>query len=677
MNTGCQFKHLDADGNELPKISKLSLKSTASSNGTVPSTINGGLQPSLLPRPPSSTGSSTPTSSSSSANPGDSAKKRYNFSKVSSFVPSNSGQSPVMSSANLVASTTQPNSTAKNVSAAPFTPTGEFEQQSGYMDSPVLNSPYLSMSADPQTHHGLFVPQQAQTQPQQAPQPNLSEIHNSFALSLQPQHPNSAPPGTHTGPPTGPPQGEFFFHPHSNPAQMQNPFTVLNYHLYSPAPPPNNSVRLHGNAENAETMFIPSKLREKLNRKNEATLKSFPGGWQNLIVSNYFDLVPLDTITQQPAQIDKETDPYCGFKSTLFKCISNNDGRYYALRRLENIGNEIAEKNFSAVIPWKNMKHQANITRLIDAFTTRAFNDHSLVLIYEFYPNSKTLDEYHRNPKTGVAFPITEALLWTYLVQLSSGLSVAHEANLAVRSISLKKVILTSDNRVRFSDCVISDILNYDNEETPEKMKALQIKDLEKLGRLILSLAKYKDGIISPCTETTLESDLRYIDSSTTLKEDFKNALKYLLIPSQDKSVFEFHKSISSRLIKELNNIQSSADFYESQLTREVENARLVRLLTKLNFVIHRQNPNNSFQPWTPTGDKYALTLFHSYVFHQVDAHGKPVLDLSHVLRCLNKLDVGVEEKILLVSEDEQSCLILTYREIKQMIERGYRELCS
>jgi Pan3 Pseudokinase domain len=41
---------------------------------------------------------------------------------------------------------------------------------------------------------------------------------------------------------------------------------------------------------------------------------------------------------------------------------------------------------------------------------------------------------------------------------------------------------------------------------------------------------------------------------------------------------------------------------------------------------------------WSETGDRYIVKLFRDYVFHQVDEMGNPLLDLSHVLTCLNKV---------------------------------------
>lgn len=37
------------------------------------------------------------------------------------------------------------------------------------------------------------------------------------------------------------------------------------------------------------------------------------------------------------------------------------------------------------------------------------------------------------------------------------------------------------------------------------------------------------------------------------------------------------------------------------------------------------------------------------------------------------QLDAGVEERIMLVSRDEQSCLVVSYREIKSCVESAFR----
>ena len=55
-----------------------------------------------------------------------------------------------------------------------------------------------------------------------------------------------------------------------------------------------------------------------------------------------------------------------------------------------------------------------------------------------------------------------------------------------------------------------------------------------------------------------------------------------------------------------------------------------------------------------------------------MDAQGRPVLDLGHVLACLNKLDAGTEERVMLVSRDEQSVLVVSYRDVRRCVEAAF-----
>lgn len=67
---------------------------------------------------------------------------------------------------------------------------------------------------------------------------------------------------------------------------------------------------------------------------------------------------------------------------------------------------------------------------------------------------------------------------------------------------------------------------------------------------------------------------------------------------------------------------------------------------------------------WSETGDRYVIKLFRDHVFHAVDETGRPLVDLSHILSNLNKLDAGSEERVMLTSRDAQSCLVVSYREV-------------
>ena len=106
----------------------------------------------------------------------------------------------------------------------------------------------------------------------------------------------------------------------------------------------------------------------------------------------------------------------------------------------------------------------------------------------------------------------------------------------------------------------------------------------------------------------------------------------------------------------------------------ELENGRLVRLLCKFGFIDERPEFARDLR-WSETGDRYVIKLFRDMVFHSVDEHGRAVVDLSHVLVQLNKLDAGVGEKLMLTSRDEQSCLVVTYTDVKRCVEVAFDEL--
>lgn len=143
---------------------------------------------------------------------------------------------------------------------------------------------------------------------------------------------------------------------------------------------------------------------------------------------------------------------------------------------------------------------------------------------------------------------------------------------------------------------------------------------------------------------------------------------------TNSKDIDSFLIRISSQVVSALDSSLHAEDTLMSSLSSELENARLVRLLAKLGFINERHEFEHSAQ-WSETGERYYLKLFRDYVFHQVDAAGNPVIDLAHVLSCLNKLDAGSEEKISLVSRDEQNCLVVSYRELKRGVELAFQEL--
>lgn len=152
------------------------------------------------------------------------------------------------------------------------------------------------------------------------------------------------------------------------------------------------------------------------------------------------------------------------------------------------------------------------------------------------------------------------------------------------------------------------------------------------------------------------------------------------------KDIDTFLAGIADQLASVFDSELHAQDTLTNTLGRELESSRIVRLLVKLNMVNERPeldasqslagaNTTNPSSVWAETGERYYLKLFRDYVFHQVDANGHPVTDLAHVLECLNKLDAGTDEKVALISRDEQNVLIVSYREVKRGLESAFQDL--
>ncbi|KAK1921730.1 poly(A)-specific ribonuclease [Papiliotrema laurentii] len=444
----------------------------------------------------------------------------------------------------------------------------------------------------------------------------------------------------------------------------------LDYHLYT-APLPhitNPSLSSHP----LHSFFIPDDLRRTLTSRHEATYAtpSAPTGLPNEL-GVYHNLVPLGA---PPGQGPGQGSRVWGHPAPIYKATSSVDGNVYALRRIEGY-KLVNEQAFGALDTWRRMRHP-NIVGLREAFTTKAFNDNSLIVVYDYHPDSTTVWDEHVNQnadpsaigpngKRRQGMPIPERQLWSYITQVANALKAIHTSGLAARALDPSKILITGKNRVRINGCGILDVLAHDA-STP--VSVYQQEDLVSLGKLILIMAcEFFQVGLHPAGP--LDHIARHYSP------DVKNLVLFCLSkPNPGKNVDEVIKMIGPRILNELDAMQNYVDVLESDLGSELENGRIARLLIKLGFINERAE--FELDPrWSDTGDRYILKLFRDYVFHSISVDGSPILDLSHVLTCLNKLDTGLDERIMLVSRDDQSCLVVSYREIKNCIEAAYSEL--
>ncbi|CCK71428.1 PAN-complex poly(A)-binding subunit PAN3 KNAG_0H00120 [Huiozyma naganishii CBS 8797] len=436
------------------------------------------------------------------------------------------------------------------------------------------------------------------------------------------------------------------------------PHSILQYHLYAPEAPPQLKLPLKPNERKPEDLFIPNDLREDLVKRNLASLQIFPaGGSLPVIVQDYFGLVPLDFHEKKG-----ETDRYSGHVNSLFKVFSNVDGKLYVLRRIHDISISDPSTITKTFQNWSKLQ-SSNVVQLRDLFTTTKFGDTSLCLVYDYYPNAVSLYETHfiRFP----FLPITQDYLWSYLVQLISAMKSAHEVGLVLnKCLNWEKVIVTGNpGMIKVSGVGASDVANHENHED---MHTERNKDFEQLGNLLIRL--------SSCINNGTEGNLQTIDS-LPVDDKFKKVLTYLKdTANQNKNISDLSSLFIDKIFTVFDSMKTYAEYTEKILARELENARLFRLMCKMNCIFGRTESRIDIN-WSESGEKFPIILFYDFVFHQMDESGKAIVDLTHILRCLNKLDAGAQEKIMLATSDNMNCIIISYKELKDLIDSTFRSM--
>lgn len=401
----------------------------------------------------------------------------------------------------------------------------------------------------------------------------------------------------------------------------------------------------HGNS-----LFMSDRLRQELIGKSavlqarmladDPRAEELPRTLRN---QSYTNVWPL------PAESDAGDSSPPNF---LYKVTSTVDGYCYLIKRFSScpVPEKYAQK---ALMPWLELldadsardgqlRAHGSIVGLRDVFSTGDFGDNSLCFVYDFHPGAITLKSKYFG-SMGPS-PVYEDTLWGYICQLLTGMTAIHSAGLAIRDLSARRVLLTGRNRVRLSCCGLIDALQGPN----KSIQQLQAQDVHDLGLLILSL-----GCGSPLAAQNLAQSLDYL--STQFTQDLVGFVGFLLSgpksPGVYTTVFEASQLITHRLLNHVGHAHTHMDFLDTQLARECQNGRLLRLLVKLGFVNERPGLDE-------TGDRYLLKLFRDFVFHQVKDDGSPDLDFGHVVGILNKLDVGSEEKAVLSSRDHETLLV-------------------
>ena len=319
---------------------------------------------------------------------------------------------------------------------------------------------------------------------------------------------------------------------------------------------------------------------------------------------------------------------------------------------------------------WKHLNN-ASVVRVHDAFTNRSFGDSSLIFVTDFHPLAKTLAEQHLNSNRVVksrsaSDQLSDVVMWSYITQIASALKAIHSNGLAAGVLDPTKILLTDKNRIRLNGCAIMDVVQH---ETPTSLAQLQRQDLVNFGLVMLALGAH-------VTDAAQDFARAMDQFKRFYKPELQSAVVWLYsaLQNPEKTIDQFLVHISSHMVSSFNAALHVDDNLSCEFSREVENGRLFRLLAKLNFITERPGFEHDRQ-WSENGERYFLRLYREYIFHQVDAQNNPSVDLGHVLTSLNKLDAGTDERITLVSGDEQSCFIVSYKELKKGVDTAFQEI--
>ncbi|GBG31582.1 PAB-dependent polyA-specific ribonuclease subunit PAN3 [Hondaea fermentalgiana] len=398
-------------------------------------------------------------------------------------------------------------------------------------------------------------------------------------------------------------------------------------------------------------------LRSYFAHSLKLTMKRLPlSDARNKEVPKWFNLVnPLD----DPGKT-RGAAGSCGYPTSVFKVVNRRDGHVYALRRIDNMRNVQALEQCCelAVGLWKRVRH-ANVVPLRQAFV----HQRAVFLVHDYWPGAQTLHDYVNARSMSNALP--ENILWSLAVQLLSALRATHEQKVSFRGgISPHTVLLTGRNRVRVACSGLMHVVEGPFSDTEEKHV---LEDVQAVSKLMLMLACMSTQVKDSWQDAVDFVSSRYSKEFTTM----------VALPLHKScTVYDMLGLCSRGLLSELDEMYSHSDALEEQLCKQLETSRLNRLLFKINLVTERPEYGKSESAsWAETGDRYIIKLFRDYVFHQTTDDGKPWLDIGHIVTCLQKLDVGSMEKILLNSRDGRSILMVTYADVRKCIDEAFVEL--
>eukprot|EP01006_Ploeotia_vitrea_P013580 TRINITY_DN35462_c0_g1_i1.p1 TRINITY_DN35462_c0_g1~~TRINITY_DN35462_c0_g1_i1.p1 ORF type:complete len:537 (+),score=26.64 TRINITY_DN35462_c0_g1_i1:122-1732(+) len=471
------------------------------------------------------------------------------------------------------------------------------------------------------------------------------------------------PPPGGPPPPPGPPDG--FYPPQE-------------FSRFVDAPPqPQHVPPRHGGfpqGRNGATPYrtagsynMADNLRANLQRRIELTQPSIEGVTRQQgparVCGQFHTLSNLEAVKgskRDPVGKSRAAAAFADIQSQTYKCTNQARGCVCVLRRITAPTDIPLDHAAPLLQHWTTFKHPA-VVPLRGVYPTNDWNTNGppeTVFEYDYLPGAVTLDQAHLLPSTHSN--ASESDMWHTICTLIGAIRAVHEAGYACRSITPTKVLVSPGRKLHLNCVGMLDIINPGSTQGLH-LEQLQSEDLAALGEILLYIS---------CHSKTASFDML---KGTNYSPALKQFIVYLCTTTPI-TVYDCFPHLPNHLMLEVGNLTSYTEMLEAELQKELHNGRLFRLVCKLGFINERPGMEYD-QQWSETGDRYILKLFRDYLFHQQTDKGSPRIDWGHVLVTLNKLDAGSEEKLALESRDHSNLLIVSFRDVKRLIDESFMAL--
>eukprot|EP01121_Diplochlamys_sp_Union-15-3_P011723 TRINITY_DN3426_c0_g1_i4.p1 TRINITY_DN3426_c0_g1~~TRINITY_DN3426_c0_g1_i4.p1 ORF type:complete len:431 (+),score=43.25 TRINITY_DN3426_c0_g1_i4:61-1293(+) len=357
--------------------------------------------------------------------------------------------------------------------------------------------------------------------------------------------------------------------PHNNNNLSRPPYTSP----YNPpsALPHTQLQNMTQNQRAVMTYFMKESLRAELHKHTTLSLqgtnpddpisKTLPA-----FIHTYHSIWPLEPNKDTVSKV-------FNLPTTVYKTINGCDGLPCILRKINNFN--LNTNTVQTIEKWKQFRHPG-VVSFKEAFLSKQFeNVNCLFFVYDYYPGAETLEQKYLDNEDNRLLP--EDVLWTFIVQLCAALKAIHAQGLICQMILPSKIIETGKNRIKINCVGINDALN------PDIPNHNPHEDLLHLGKLIIALAcKSKNAV------NNLSVSLERI--GRTYSAHLKDLILALLGKNMTSppTIDDIWKMLGSRLQVHIDCLFGYTDLLEAELSKELENGRLFRLLAKLGFINER-----------------------------------------------------------------------------------------